>query len=83
MHTYLHKYIYTLVHIADVNVNKILVANKCDMQKQVTSEEGQALADEYNIKFFESSAKQDINVEKAFITIATEVHTYNYRHTRA
>ena len=53
------------------------------MQKQVTSEEGQALADEYGIKFFESSAKQDINVEKAFITIATEVHTYNYRHTRA
>merc|ERR1712146_202829 len=58
---------------ADVNVNKILVANKCDMPKAVTTEEGQALADEYGIKFFESSAKQDINVEKAFITIATEV----------
>ena len=55
---------------ADVNVNKILVANKCDMTKAVSAEEGQALADEYGIKFFESSAKQDINVEKAFITIA-------------
>lgn len=39
----------------------------------VTFEEGEALAKEYNIHFFETSAKQDINVEKAFITIATDV----------
>ena len=31
------------------------------------------MAKEYNIHFFETSAKQDINVEKAFITIATDV----------
>ena len=36
-------------------------------------EEGEALAKEYNISFFETSAKQDINVEKAFLTIATDV----------
>lgn len=36
-------------------------------------EEGEALAKEYGIHFFETSAKQDINVEKAFITIATDV----------
>ena len=39
----------------------------------VTFEEGEGLAKEYNIHFFETSAKQDINVEKAFITIATDV----------
>ncbi len=39
----------------------------------MTYEEGEALAKEYNIHFFETSAKQDINVEKAFITIATDV----------
>ena len=49
---------------ADVNVNKILIANKCDMEKAVSTEEGNALAKEYNIKFFEASAKLDINVEK-------------------
>ncbi|CAE7383175.1 rab8A [Symbiodinium microadriaticum] len=60
---------------ADVNVNKILIGNKCDMQDQrvVTTGEGEALAKEYNIHFFETSAKQDINVETAFITIATDV----------
>lgn len=31
------------------------------------------LAREYNIHFFETSAKQDMNVEKSFITIATDV----------
>ena len=31
------------------------------------------MAKEYSIHFFETSAKQDINVEKAFITIATDV----------
>jgi Ras-related protein Rab-8A len=42
-------------------------------QRTVSQEEGEALAKEYNIHFFETSAKQDINVEKAFITIATDV----------
>lgn len=60
---------------ADVNVNKILIGNKCDMndQRVVSHEEGEQLAKEYNIHFFETSAKQDQNVEKAFITIATDV----------
>jgi len=59
---------------ADVNVNKILIGNKCDMaDRVVTTEEGEALAREYNIHFYETSAKQDINVEKAFMTIATDV----------
>ena len=39
----------------------------------VSFEDGETLAREYNIHFFETSAKQDINVEKSFITIATDV----------
>jgi Ras family len=39
----------------------------------VSFEEGETLAREYNIHFFETSAKQDMNVEKSFITIATDV----------
>jgi len=60
---------------ADMHVNKILIGNKCDMTdlRTVSHDEGEALAKEYNIHFFETSAKQDINVEKAFVTIATDV----------
>jgi hypothetical protein len=39
----------------------------------VTYEQGKALADEFGIKFFETSAKQNINVETAFKTVATDI----------
>mmetsp|Transcript_7641 Transcript_7641/g.15209 ORF Transcript_7641/g.15209 Transcript_7641/m.15209 type:complete len:202 (+) Transcript_7641:492-1097(+) len=60
---------------ADVHVNKILVGNKCDMteEKAVSTAEGQALASEYGIGFFEASAKNDIMVEQSFISIAGAV----------
>lgn len=61
-------------HAAD-NVDKILIGNKCDMEsaKAVTKAQGQALADEYSIKFFETSAKNNINVTEAFTSIATDI----------
>jgi len=57
---------------ADVHVNKILVGNKCDMtdEKVVSTEEGQKLAKEFGIEFWEASAKANINVEQCFISIA-------------
>lgn len=41
--------------------------------QKVSKEEGAQLAAEYGIQFFETSAKEDKNVEKGFITIAREV----------
>lgn len=59
---------------ADVNVSKILVGNKCDMSddRVISTEEGQKLADEYGIQFFETSAKSSVNVDSGFIAIARE-----------
>eukprot|EP01027_Heterolobosea_sp_BB2_P006111 GEZU01009266.1.p1 GENE.GEZU01009266.1~~GEZU01009266.1.p1 ORF type:complete len:216 (-),score=58.90 GEZU01009266.1:248-895(-) len=60
---------------ATENVNKILLGNKCDLveKKMVDSSRGQQLADEYGIKFLETSAKNNINVEEAFFTIARDI----------
>jgi Ras-related protein Rab-8A len=60
---------------ADMHVNKLLVGNKCDMldEKVVSTEEGQKLAKEFGITFWECSAKTNINVEQGFVSIAREV----------
>lgn len=63
---------------ADVNVIKVLVGNKCDSDPgkiQVSEAEGQALADQYGIKFFLTSAKNDIGVTPAFESVARDVMT--------
>ncbi|KAE7996823.1 hypothetical protein FH972_001512 [Carpinus fangiana] len=62
-------------HASD-NVNKILVGNKADMdesKRAVPTSKGQALADEYGIKFFETSAKTNMNVEEVFFSIGRDI----------
>ena len=61
---------------ADKHVNKILIGNKCDVEdsaRAVTRQQGEALAKEYNMAFFETSAKKDIGVADAFQHIARAV----------
>jgi GTPase SAR1 family protein len=41
----------------------------------VTFEEGDALAREFKIPFYETSAMNDINVDEAFMKITRDVHT--------
>ncbi|CAI9762043.1 unnamed protein product [Fraxinus pennsylvanica] len=62
-------------HASD-NVNKILVGNKADMdesKRAIPTSRGQALADEYGIKFFETSAKTNMNVEEVFFSIGRDI----------
>ncbi|KAG9660843.1 hypothetical protein KCU64_g2945, partial [Aureobasidium melanogenum] len=60
---------------ASEGVNKILIGNKCDWEEKraVSTEQGQALADELGIPFIEVSAKSNINVEKAFFSLASDI----------
>ena len=60
---------------ATEGVNKILIGNKCDWEEKraVSVERGQQLADELGIPFMEVSAKSNINVEKAFYSLAADI----------
>lgn len=53
----------------------VLVGNKCDVENErcVTYEEGKKLADTFGCPFFETSAKDRINVDDAFHQMIREV----------
>ena len=62
-------------HAAE-NVIRIIIGNKSCIDsdaREVTPEEGLALADEYQVDFFETSAKNDINVDDAFGLISRRI----------
>jgi len=58
---------------ANQNVRKLIVGNKIDMEREVTTEEGKCMADEFKIPFIESSAKTGGNVEEIFVSVAREI----------
>ncbi|XP_073139784.1 ras-related protein RABD1 [Henckelia pumila] len=60
---------------ANDSVCKLLVGNKCDLieSKVVDTATGKAFADGLGIPFLETSAKDSINVEQAFLTMAGEI----------
>ena len=58
-------------HASD-DVVKMLIGNKCDMDDKrcITRARGEALAREHTIPFLETSAKNNVNIEKAFFEMA-------------
>ncbi|KAH8200045.1 hypothetical protein TruAng_005767 [Truncatella angustata] len=62
-----------------VDLPIVLVANKCDLptQRIVSTQEGEAMARELKIGFLETSAKEGLNVEKAFYE---SVRRYRRKH---
>ena len=57
------------------NVLKVLIGNKTDLEdKRVISyNQGKEFADSYGLKYIETSAKKNLNVNEAFSTLGREL----------
>ena len=57
------------------NVLKVLIGNKCDLEDKrvITYNQGKDFADTYGLKFIETSAKKNLNVNEAFETLGREL----------
>jgi Ras-related protein Rab-8A len=61
---------------ANSNVNVFLIGNKCDCtaaERKVSTADGEAMAKKFGIKFFETSAKMNVNIDTAFTTMAEDI----------
>ncbi len=64
---------------ASKNVYKILIGNKCDLEekRQVTYDQAKEMAEQFGMKYIETSAKTAYQVEDAFVTMTKEVIAQN------
>lgn len=60
---------------ANEDVDRILVANKCDLEskRQITRERGEMLAQNHGIQHVETSALSSENVDRAFILLTQDI----------
>ena len=72
---YLDSWLKEIEKNASKNVYKILVGNKNDLEKnrKVTFEKGKEFANLHGMKFFETSAKENRNVEEAFKEMTKDI----------
>ena len=60
---------------ASKNVLKVLIGNKTDLEDKrvITYSQGKEFADSYGLKYIETSAKKNMNVNEAFETLGREL----------
>ncbi|XP_050738194.1 ras-related protein Rab-10-like [Eriocheir sinensis] len=60
---------------ANEDVEKMILGNKCDMEDKrvILKDKGEAIAREHGIRFLETSAKANINIEQAFLELAEAI----------
>ena len=70
----IRKWLTQIKEEASSKVCIILIANKIDSDQRVVSkEDGESLAQSFKLPFFESSAKENINVNEAFKQLVEEI----------
>lgn len=65
----------------DLNIPKVLIGNKCDLvDVRVVSEgEGRKIAEENSMQYYETSAKENYNVENVVNYLMNEVYEKKFK----
>lgn len=72
-----------IIKIKDTSfVPMVIVGNKCDLEnREISKEEGEKIANEWGVSYFDVSAKTCANVHEAFIDVVRKV-MYNKHKTQ-
>ncbi|XP_062508499.1 ras-related protein Rab-10-like [Corticium candelabrum] len=69
------KWLRNIEEHASAGVERMLLGNKCDMadKRKVSKDQGERIAREHSIPFLETSAKNNINIEEAFMMLTENI----------
>eukprot|EP00095_Tigriopus_kingsejongensis_P009942 snap_masked-scaffold981_size73921-processed-gene-0.3 protein:Tk09942 transcript:snap_masked-scaffold981_size73921-processed-gene-0.3-mRNA-1 annotation:"ras-related protein rab-10" len=69
------KWLRNIQEHANEDVEKMILGNKCDMDERrvIAKERGETIARENGIQFLETSAKTNVNIEKAFVDLSETI----------
>mgnify|MGYP000872807846 CR=1 FL=1 len=67
------KWMESIFEHADHNICKVMVGNKIDLEedRRISAKEAQDLANQYQMKYFEASAKENTGIAEFFETLMT------------
>ena len=70
-----NKWMESIKEAAGEKISVILIGNKCDLEKEreVSKEEGEEKAKQFNLPFYETSCKEGININEVFETLAEDI----------
>ena len=73
--SHIMKWLKNIQENADIRISKYLIGNKSDLinERVVPDEEAKMVAKQYDMKYFETSAKNNENINESIISMAREV----------
>ena len=71
----LGKWLTNLQEHANPDAIKMILANKCDLEDKriIAAQRGQEIANQHGLKFLETSANTNVNIEKAFMDLTQDI----------
>ena len=78
----IHYWVKQIKESTDSNkkINQVIVGNKIDLEneRQITKEEGEKMSSAYSLKYFETSAKENIGINEFMLSIINEIAQDKY-----